>query len=158
MDTHVEVDEVDEVAERLRSGCTRLLQILRVESGTADRCTDASLTLSEATVLELAALRPGCPMGDVARALGCALSTATATVDRLVRRALLDRERDEENRRLIRLTLTEAGRTALDELEARQRRQCASMLDVLSKDEQHKLLRLMDKISGAGAPRSCGCA
>jgi DNA-binding MarR family transcriptional regulator len=59
-------------------------------------------------------------MNEVARSLGVAMSTATQLADRLERLGLVERRADPADRRVVRLALTEAGRSAIAE-HARER-------------------------------------
>jgi DNA-binding MarR family transcriptional regulator len=54
-------------------------------------------------------------MNEVARSLGVAMSTATQLADRLERLGLVERKADPADRRVVRLSLTELGHTALAE-------------------------------------------
>ena len=64
---------------------------------------------------------PGTPAGAVAAQLKVRPSTATGIVDRLVRQSLVRRERDELDRRRVRISLTDKGREVITELAARNR-------------------------------------
>jgi DNA-binding MarR family transcriptional regulator len=60
-------------------------------------------------VLTFLSHKPGAPLSSVAEHLGVARSTASAIIDRLVRRKLVSRTTHPEERRSIVLTLTPAG-------------------------------------------------
>jgi DNA-binding MarR family transcriptional regulator len=139
----------DPSAERLRIAIGRMLRAFKIEGASEPDSPYAALNLSDLTVLVLVGERPGCIMRDVAAELGSALSTATTVVDRLVRQGLVARERVEENRRVVRLTLTPAGADLHQRLAARQRTNCRAMLDALGPDEQTAYLYLADKIAAA---------
>ena len=68
----------------------------------------ASLSVPQFRVLTFLSRQPGAPLSSVAEHLGIARSTASATVDRLVRRKLVSRTTHPEERRSIVLTLTTA--------------------------------------------------
>jgi DNA-binding MarR family transcriptional regulator len=68
-----------------------------------------SLSVPQFRVLTFLSRRPGAPLSSVAEHLGVARSTASATVDRLVRRKLVSRTAHPEERRSVVLTLTPAG-------------------------------------------------
>ncbi|MGH8071679.1 MAG: MarR family winged helix-turn-helix transcriptional regulator [Candidatus Entotheonellia bacterium] len=68
-----------------------------------------SLSVPQFRVLTFLSRRPGAPLSGVAEHLGVARSTASAIVDRLVRRKLVSRTAHPEERRSIVLTLTRAG-------------------------------------------------
>ena len=68
-----------------------------------------SLSVPQFRVLTFLSHRPGAPLSSVAEHLGVARSTASAMVDRLVRRELVSRTTHPEERRSVVLTLTPAG-------------------------------------------------
>jgi DNA-binding MarR family transcriptional regulator len=68
-----------------------------------------SLSVPQFRVLTFLSLMPGSPLASVAEHLGVARSTASAIVDRLVRRQLVSRTEDPQERRCVVLTLTPAG-------------------------------------------------
>jgi DNA-binding MarR family transcriptional regulator len=68
-----------------------------------------SLSVPQFRVLTFLSHRPGAPLSSVAEHLGVARSTASALVDRLVRRHLVNRTTHPEERRSVVLTLTPAG-------------------------------------------------
>jgi DNA-binding MarR family transcriptional regulator len=89
----------------------------------------------------------GLTMNELARAQGCALSTATAMADRLIRMGLAERVHDAHDRRVVRITMTETGRslsTRFIELKHQVVRRALASLD---DDEVVALVRLLAKIS-----------
>jgi len=71
---------------------------------------------------------PGTSLAGVAGHLGVTAPTASAIVDRLVRRGLLARAADARERRRVVLTLTPAGTRLLSRLRRQARRQVAARL------------------------------
>ena len=84
---------------------------------------ELGLTLSQLHVLYMLQGAPGTPAGAVAAQLKVRPSTATGVVDRLVRDGLVRRERDDLDRRRVRIWLTERGMRVINELRARNRAQ-----------------------------------
>ncbi len=83
---------------------------------------DLGLTMSQLRVLYMLQAAPGTPAGAVAAQLKVRPSTATGIVDRLVeKQKLVRRERDADDRRRVRIYLTEQGRKVITELDARKR-------------------------------------
>jgi DNA-binding MarR family transcriptional regulator len=68
-----------------------------------------SLSIPQFRVLAFLSRTPGAPLSSVAEHLGVTRSTASAMVDRLVRRKLVNRTAHPEERRSVVLTLTPAG-------------------------------------------------
>ncbi len=84
---------------------------------------ELGLTMSQLRVLYMLQAGPGTPAGAVAAHLKVRPSTATGIVDRLVRDGLVRRERDDLDRRRVRIWLTERGMRVINELRARNRAQ-----------------------------------
>ena len=72
-------------------------------------CRAPSLSVPQFRVLTFLSRRPGAPLTSVTEHLGVSRSTASALVDRLVRRQLVSRTADPRERRCVVLTLTPAG-------------------------------------------------
>jgi DNA-binding MarR family transcriptional regulator len=92
-----------------------------------------SLSVPQFRVLTFLSRRPGAPLSSVAEHLGVARSTASATVDRLVRRQLVNRQRHPEERRSVILTLTTAGVQHLQQVCEEASTRMAKVLAGLSK-------------------------
>jgi DNA-binding MarR family transcriptional regulator len=90
-----------------------------------------------------------CTMGQLAARVRLPLSTATRIVDRLEAQRIVERRRDERNRRIVLVDLGPEGqrfyRSALAERISAARR----MLQCLTDAERAELLRLFAKIAGA---------
>src|ERR671923_688475 len=87
-----------------------------------------SLSIPQFRVLTFLSRRPGAPLSSVAEHLGVARSTASATVDRLVRRELVSRTTHPEERRSVVLTLTPAGAQHLQQARAAASARMAKVL------------------------------
>ena len=87
-----------------------------------------SLSVPQFRVLTFLSRRPGAPLSSVAEHLGVARSTASATVDRLVRRELVSRMTHPEERRSVVLTLTPAGAQHLQQARAAASARMAKVL------------------------------
>jgi DNA-binding MarR family transcriptional regulator len=85
-------------------------------------------------------------MGELSAKLGIPLSTATRMADGLVRASFVKRSVDRDDRRVVRLSITESGRQfiefGMDSLKERVRQ----LLTHFSAEEQGQLLKLMTKL------------
>jgi DNA-binding MarR family transcriptional regulator len=79
------------------------------------------LPLPQLRALHLVALRQHCSIGHLAERLGVAMSTATQMADRLEQRGCVMRVDDPEDRRVVRLTLTEEGRQLIEQRRLQRR-------------------------------------
>jgi DNA-binding MarR family transcriptional regulator len=90
-------------------------------------------------------------MGELASRLRLPLSTCTRVVDGLVARGVVQRERPEDNRRVVRAALTARGHTFYRAALADRVAAARVMLRILSTDEQRELIRLFRKIAAVVA-------
>jgi len=93
----------------------------------------------------------GPTMNELARHQRCALSTATALVDRLIRQGLADRVSDPEDRRVVHIVPTERGDGLLRRFTSTKHAMMVELLAPLSDAELTTLLRLLDKVAAATA-------
>lgn len=124
-----------------------MFRLVKLEGEESAREAYIKLNFSDATVLDLVNEQPGVSMGDVSRELGSPLSTATTVVDRLVRKGLVDRGRDEKNRRVIRLHPTENGVAFYRTKRTHEEDVCRLFLEMLPDSARETYLELSKKIA-----------
>ena len=102
--------------DRAYSSLVALRRILRAsETNARALARETGLTTAQLVVLQIVAdVGETTPKGIAERA-GTAQATITALVEKLYRRGYVERRRGERDRRQLWLTLTPAGREALDE-------------------------------------------
>lgn len=95
--------------------------------------------------------------GALARHFGVSQSYVTNWAERLVRRGLVRRERSALDRRIVYLALTEAGRRAVDNLEAERRRLAEALFGNVTDEELWALAdllrRMLARLDGGSADR-----
>jgi DNA-binding MarR family transcriptional regulator len=123
-----------------------LLMRLLVLGGEGDD-SPQRISRSEVAVLDTLGAEGAMTMGELAARVRVPLSTATRIVDRMVERDLIQRERPEDNRRVVRVALAGAGRRFYDDALAARVAGTERMLHYLTADERHELLRLYRKMS-----------
>jgi DNA-binding MarR family transcriptional regulator len=134
-----------EQVEQLTRAFERFTRRFKVAEAAA--AADNALNALDAQTLVFVGENPGCGMGDVARYLNVAMTTMSSAVDRLVRKALIERRRPEDDRRSVALSATETGRQAIEDHVAAYREACRLMLRSLDPREQSELIRLTEKIA-----------
>ena len=118
-------------------------------------------TMEEVTASQLEALTllhqggPGLSMHQLAVALSITPSSATQLVDRLVKLGLVERLREDEDRRLVRVQLSEAARRRFEELMRLHLRGLAAATEPLSDADLETLVGLLARIA---QPAVVGCA
>ncbi|MCJ7710040.1 MAG: MarR family transcriptional regulator [Chloroflexi bacterium] len=75
------------------------------------------------------------PMRGLAETLDVSQASATGIIDRMEQRGLVERRRDDDDRRVVRVALTDAGRNLIAGMATERREHLAMMLDQLADDE-----------------------
>jgi DNA-binding MarR family transcriptional regulator len=86
-------------------------------------------------------------MGELSKALAVPLSTATRIVDGLVDNGFATRVADPDDRRVVRITLTEDGREMYRVLGEYMRQRIQHILHPLTAQEQNQLVSLLGKVA-----------
>ncbi len=97
------------------------------------------LSVPQFRCLNFIAKQPGASVSAVAGFLGVTLPTASTMVDRLVRAGAVTPDTDTEDRRRLRLRLTDAGATQLAQIRRGARTELAQVLAARSADELNAL-------------------
>ncbi len=85
-------------------------------------------------------------MGEISRHMATTLSAATGIVDRLVQAHLLTRERDEEDRRIVRIKLTRRGKGIVESVEKERFLLIKDVFGRLSERERQNYLEILEKV------------
>jgi DNA-binding MarR family transcriptional regulator len=86
---------------------------------------------------------------DLADRLGVSPPTASRAVDALVEHGLLERAPDPTDRRAVRISLTDRGRTAVDERKARVLGAFLPAVATMPAADQERLVELLTELEGA---------
>lgn len=86
-------------------------------------------------------------VSEVSEQLDVTLSAVTLLADRLHAAGLLTRERDEQDRRLVRMRLTEAGQVKLAAMESQRLALMRHYLCQLSQEELDRFLEIFTRIA-----------
>lgn len=109
----------------------------------------AGLTTKETHTISLIAKLDAPRMSELARRGHVTLGTMTVMVDKLVKKGHVKRIRDDDDRRVVRVSLTASGRKADRAHEKLHKDVIDSILGVLTESEQRQLARLIKKIAAA---------
>jgi MarR family 2-MHQ and catechol resistance regulon transcriptional repressor len=108
------------------------------------------LNMQELRVVEFLGNEGPRMMRELAEYLTVAVNSMTSIVDSLEHKRLVGRHRSEEDRRVIRVELTDAGREIYRSLVEVNLRLFRTMLGALTEDEQEIFMVLFRKIARAG--------
>lgn len=106
-------------------------------------------SLPQLRVLTLMAQHGSLTLGAVAAALGVHPSNATRMVDRLVAAGLVDRQDDPDDRRQLRLTLTDEGSDLIESVMAHRRAAVRRALAEMPADERSRFADSLRVFSSA---------
>ena len=120
----------------------------RLQSEASTGWLRLDLTLPQVKALMVVG-RDGARMSEVGRALGASASTATGIVDRLTERKLVERVRDERDRRAVLVRLTAEGRKTLDQIASLTNARMRPLLARLTEAELEIVRRAMELLSAA---------
>jgi len=150
------LQEVWPSEDRVRKLYDTINQLMNRVMILQEKCLNTTagvLNNREVKVIELIGRQRNCMMREIAENLSLAMSSTTLIVDRLVKNGYLNRERSEEDRRIVHVELTENGLIAYQEEKEKYMGLSRSMLRNLSDEEQMILIALLKKSYREGKGR-----
>lgn len=107
----------------------------------------ANLSKQECRVISVVGRRQPLIMREIAEGAGLSVTNTTGIVEKLVRKGYAQRERSEQDRRIVCIRLTDDG-TRIYHLEVENYRSVsAAILAALGEDERAEMLRMMRKVA-----------
>ncbi len=108
----------------------------------------SSRNLTHLSILQIQALfflkqNANTTMGDIAEYFHIELPSATSLLNKLYDQKLVKRHEDQEDRRLVRITLTDKGKELLEQAMQERRKTMEKMLSYLSEKEKSELLDIL---------------
>ena len=107
---------------------------------------ELSLSRFELLALMLSEKLQTVTMSNLAQGMSVPMSTATGIVDRLVKKGLLKRGRSEEDRRVVTVSLTDNGKTLVEDLKDHFHDLLDKVRSLLTEEEFETGIRLVHKI------------
>lgn len=104
------------------------------------------LTLLQLQTLLFLHDNPQVQMRDIATHFSIEMPTATTLITKLVKEELVARRQDEEDRRLVRIVLTEKGKKLLEDAMRERNQKITLLLSSLSQSEQNHLLEIISHL------------
>jgi DNA-binding MarR family transcriptional regulator len=118
--------------------------------------TALDVTMAQAKLLYVVATAGALSMSEIAARLGVTVSTSSGAVERLVELGLLARSDDPNNRRQVRVSVTEMGSTTLGQLRELSSRPLRTLLERVNDDDlaiiEHATRIMADALSDAAPP------
>ena len=122
----------EQCAAELLEAIHPIMQFVRTEMRSQ---RELFLSVPQFRVLAFLSLHPGASLSEVAEHLGVTRATASAMIERLVQRSLIDRVEHAQERRHIMLKLTEPGSNHLQQMREVTRHKIAELLAKLTTQE-----------------------
>lgn len=121
-------------------------EILTIEKAAVQSSPFTDLSITEMHVMEAIGLKSR-TMTDVADQLGVTVGTLTTSINRLVNKEYVKRERSREDRRFVEIALTNKGRLAHRVHEMFHEEMVKYMIEELSNDDYKVLIDSLTKLS-----------
>jgi MarR family 2-MHQ and catechol resistance regulon transcriptional repressor len=141
---------LDRRAADLQDVVQDILKQFQCVNAAAANGPHAELNVQELRLVEFLGNEGPRMMRELAEHLTVAVNSVTSIVDHLERKGLVRRQRSAEDRRVIRVELTDLGREIYQSLVEVNLRLFRSMLGALTEDEQEIFMVLFRKIARAG--------
>lgn len=139
------------MADRFDDYCLQLEQVsvrvIRRLGQELSSILEEGMSPAQFLVMRLLGQSGGMKVSELSEYLGVTLSAITSLSDRLASVGLVTRERDEADRRLVWLRLTEAGRAKLAELEAKRMDLMRRYLGRLPEADMDRLLEIFGRLA-----------
>lgn len=137
-----------ETAKKLNDRMVEIFNgVLEIEGQVLQRASAHNLSVTEIHTLDAIGIGKTKTMTQVASALRISISTLTIAMGRLEKKGFVRRFRVEEDRRIVKVELTDIGRDAVLEHENFHLEMVADAVKDLSQEEQTLLLQSLDNIS-----------
>jgi len=107
---------------------------------------EVGLTMPQFFVLMMVDAKGSCRMSDLAKALSLNFGAATGIVDRLVRDDYLKRKRDEKDRRVVHIYLTDKGKNVIAKVQEKRREKLTSLLEKVDEKDFEDLFAIFQRI------------
>lgn len=137
-------------AEALDRFIAALMREFKLEPGLLAGSVYADLHANDIGLFEILAEEREWSVNRIAEALHTPITTISSALDRLERRALVERKRSAADRRVVRIELTAIGQELAGRLREQHVANCAAMLARLAPAERKEFLRLAAQIARPG--------
>jgi len=108
--------------------------------------TEVGLTMPQFFVMMMTDAKGSCKMSELAELLSLNFGTATGIVDRLVRDSYLKRQRDEKDRRVVRIYLTDKGKSVIAKVQEKRRERLTLLLEKVGEKDFEDLFAIFQRI------------
>ncbi len=105
------------------------------------------VTMTQASALMLLMHEGGKTMGEIAAALGVSKSAASQLLDGLIEQGFVDREQSEDDKRVVRVSLSDAGYRHFKQVREQGGQKIAELFDLLNDEELVQIESITSKLA-----------
>ncbi len=136
----------EENKEKFAEAMVHLAQAIKNETENCARLCGV-VTEKELIVILFVGRRKNVKMSDIADNIMAPMSTLTSIVDKLVERGLITRDHSGEDRRVINVSLSAAGKAAYHKVNDKKKKLAESVLSKLTEKEQALITKYLNRIA-----------
>jgi len=137
-------DDIEKCAEKLILLMPGILKAFRIRH--PEKFLNIDISVSELGVLRYLFFNIKPSMSEMGKDLSIDSSTLTRIVDKLVKKNLVVRELDSEDRRVIRVNMSAKGRELGEKFKQKNKEKVKSVLRQMAPEERNTLLNLLETI------------
>lgn len=121
-------------------------QFFRTMTSNFNKFNDHGMTAAQGFFLEKLELEGPQKVSQIAEALCYTSGAITALTDKLLASGYVERERTEEDRRVVYLTITDEGRKMLGDIRAKRKANIEKYFGALPDEDMEHLIRIFKKV------------
>ena len=137
-------DDIEKCAERLIFILPDISKAFRMQH--PGKFFNIDISISELSVLHYLFFKTKPSMSEIGKDLAVDLSTLTRIVDKLVKKNLIVRKPDLEDRRVVRVTMSRKGRAIGEKFKQEHKEKVKSILKQMMPEERNTFLNLLETI------------
>lgn len=138
----MDLDDSEQQTRRLEDLMARLQRVMYKES--VQKST--GMTTSQIFILRYLDKHQQRKASDIAKVAGLSPGAVTQVCDELVRLGLVDRARSTEDRRVVHVRITDAGRSRLEGIRRRRAEQTQRILQLLGPRDSEEFMRIIGRV------------
>ncbi|MHC1720108.1 MAG: MarR family winged helix-turn-helix transcriptional regulator [Clostridiaceae bacterium] len=121
--------------------------ILSIEQKALQSGVFKDLSVTEIHTIEAVGTTGSKTMSELAGILGITVGTLTIAINHLVKKEYVDRSRSSEDKRVVRVSLTNKGKFAFKVHEKFHSDMVRAIIEELTQEEEHVLIKSLDKLN-----------
>ena len=137
--------EILENAKRFEKALGEFVRIIRLKNPSS--FSNVHITGPQFATLVYLSRDNNCTMGRLKENLDLSLSTLTGIVDRMIKAGYVERQRDGNDRRVVRVRMTKKGEEVSKELNKKRHKKIITILQLLKREDQELLIGTFERLT-----------